>query len=98
VSGDPSFNVLHDFMEFTLNNAGMFCNVTMVDIFSIPMSLTLRGQRTQTTGTLVANGRDNILAGVAAVSGFGSLVVSGLRVIAAGHGIGAACQGGGGSI
>ena len=87
VSSDPSYNVLHDFMEFTLNNAGMFCNVTMVDMFSIPMSLTLRGQRTQTTGTLVANGRDNIFAGVAAAAGFGSLVVSGLRVIAPGHGI-----------
>ena len=87
VSSDPSYNVLHDFMEFTLNNAGMFCNVTMVDMFSIPMSLTLRGQRSQTTGTLVANGRDNIFAGVAAAAGFGSLVVSGLRVIAPGHGI-----------
>ena len=87
VSSDPSYNVLHDFMEFTLNNSGMFCNVTMVDMFSIPMSLTLRGQRTQTTGTLVANGRDNIFAGVAAAARFGSLVVSGLRVIAPGHGI-----------
>jgi hypothetical protein len=87
VSTDPSYDVLHDFMEFTLNNAGMFCNVTMVDMFSIPMSLTLAGQRTQTTGTLVANGRDTILAAVSAIPEFRSLVVGGLRVVAPGHGI-----------
>ena len=87
VSTDPSYNVLHDFMEFTLNDAGMFCNVTMVDMFSIPMSLTLRGQQSQTTGTLVTNGRANIFGAISAISEFRSLVVGSLRVIAPGHGI-----------
>jgi hypothetical protein len=87
VSTDPSYNVLHDFMEFTHNDAGMFCNVTMVDMFSIPMSLTLRGQQSQTTGTLVTNGRANIFAALSAISDFRSLVVGNLRVIAPGHGI-----------
>jgi hypothetical protein len=90
VSSDPSYNVLHDFMEFTFNDAGMFCNTTMVDMFSIPMALTLDGQRNQTTGTLVANGRDRIFAGVAANPDFRSLIVGdNLRVIAPGHGINA---------
>jgi Beta-1,3-glucanase len=61
--------------------------VTMVDMFSIPMSLTLNGQRRQTTGTLVTNGRDNIFAAISASPEFKSLVVGGLRVIAPGHGI-----------
>src|SRR2546430_14398211 len=64
VSSDPSYQGLHDFMEFTFNDAGMFCNVTMVDMFSIPMSLTLQGQRGQTTGTLATNGRDNTFAAI----------------------------------
>jgi hypothetical protein len=88
VSADPSYNVLHDFMEFTFKDDGMYCNVTMVDMFSIPMSLTLNGQRSQTTGTLVANGRDNIFAGIAANPAFRPLIVgNNLRVVAPGHGI-----------
>jgi hypothetical protein len=87
VSSDPSYQVLHDFMEFTFNDAGMFCNVTMVDMFSIPMSLTLQGQRSQTTGTLTTNGRDNIFAAISAIPEFKPLVVGSLRVIAPGHGI-----------
>ena len=41
VSSDPSFGVLHDWIEFTFNDAGMFCNTTMVDMFSIPLSVSL---------------------------------------------------------
>jgi hypothetical protein len=88
VSSDPSYGVLHDFMEFTLNNDGMFCNTTMVDMFSIPMALKLDGQSSQTIGTLVANGRDGIFAGIAAIPEFRSLIIgNNLRVIAPGHGI-----------
>jgi len=87
VSSDPSYQVLHDFMEFTFNDAGMFCNVTMVDMFSIPMSITLQGQRSQTTGALTTNGRDNIFAAISAIPEFRPLVVGSLRVIAPGHGI-----------
>jgi hypothetical protein len=88
VSSDPSYNVLHDFMEFTFKDDGMYCNTTMVDMFSIPMALTLNGQRSQTTGTLGANGRDNIFAGIAANPAFRPLIVgNNLRVVAPGHGI-----------
>ncbi|MFC5828122.1 beta-1,3-glucanase family protein [Nonomuraea insulae] len=88
VKSDPGYNVLHDFMEFNFNGGGMFCNTTMVDMFSIPMELRLAGQSTQTSGTLVANGRDQIFAGIAARPNFKPLIVGdNLRVIAPGHGI-----------
>lgn len=88
VPSDPSYNVLHDFMEFTFNSGGMFCNTTMVDMFSIPMELRLAGQATQTSGTLVPNGRDQIFAAIAANPTFRSLIVgANVRVIAPGHGI-----------
>ena len=87
VANDPSYQVLHDFVEFTHNNAGMFCNTTMVDMFSVPLSITLRGAATQTTGTLVAGGRDNIFAAMRANPDYARLVVDDLRVIAPGHGI-----------
>jgi hypothetical protein len=79
--------VLHDFVEFTLDGAGMHCNTTMVDMFSIPLELRLDGQSSQTTGTLAAGGRNNIFNGVAAVADFRPLVVGDLRVIAPAHGI-----------
>ncbi|MEV0346805.1 beta-1,3-glucanase family protein [Nonomuraea sp. NPDC050680] len=88
VSSDPSYGVLHDFMEFTFKSDGMFCNTTMVDMFSIPMELRLDGQSSQTIGTLVPNGRDTIFAGIAANPAFRLLIVGdNLRVIAPGHGI-----------
>ncbi|MCA2223155.1 beta-1,3-glucanase family protein [Nonomuraea aurantiaca] len=88
VSSDPSYGVLHDFMEFTFKSDGMFCNTTMVDMFSIPMELRLDGQSSQTIGTLVPNGRDTIFAGIAANPAFRPLIVGdNLRVIAPGHGI-----------
>ncbi|OJF10715.1 beta-1,3-glucanase family protein [Couchioplanes caeruleus] len=88
VAGDPSFGVLHDCIEFTYNDAGMFCNTTMVDMFSIPMSIKLDGERSQRTGLLTPGGRDRIFAAVAAQPDFGRLVVGDrLRVIAPGHGI-----------
>jgi len=88
VASDPSFDVLHDCAEFTFNSAGMFCNTTMVDMFSIPLAITLRGAQTQTTGTLKAGGRDAIFAGVAAEPDFKRLVIGdNLRVIAPGHGM-----------
>ncbi|MEV6152993.1 beta-1,3-glucanase family protein [Nonomuraea sp. NPDC052129] len=88
VSSDPSYGVLHDFMEFTFKSDGMFCNTTMVDMFSIPMELRLDGQSSQTVGTLVPNGRDTIFAGIAANPAFRPLIVGdNLRVIAPGHGV-----------
>ncbi|WNV85827.1 beta-1,3-glucanase family protein [Umezawaea sp. Da 62-37] len=88
VSGDPSFSVLHDWIEFTHNDGGMFCNTTMVDMFSIPLAIKLVGSATQDTGRLVDGGRDRIFEHVSADPTYAKLVVKDkLRVIAPGHGI-----------
>lgn len=88
VSTDPSYSVLHDWMEFTFNSAGMFCNSTMVDMFSIPIALTLTGATTQSTGALVNGGREAIFTELSALPDYAPLVVGNkLRVIAPGHGI-----------
>ena len=89
VASDPNYPVLHDFVEFTHLPSGMYCNTTMVDQFSVPLAIQLRGSRTQTTGTLVEGGRANIFAQLAANTDFSRLVLDDLRVIAPGHGIGA---------
>jgi Beta-1,3-glucanase len=87
VSSDPSYNVLHDWIEFTFNG-GMFCNTTMVDMFSVPLAINLTGSANQTTGTLKSGGRNAIFSGIAAQSDFSRLIVgNNLRVIAPGHGI-----------
>lgn len=87
VTSDPNYRVLHDCAEFTFNSAGMFCNTTMVDMFSVPMAIRLTGDKEQTTGTLRDGARGKVFADVAATPGFESLVVDDLRVIAPGHGL-----------
>ncbi|PZH02157.1 glycosyl hydrolase [Streptomyces sp. NTH33] len=87
VSSDPSYPVLHDCAEFTYNSAGMFCNTTMVDMFSVPLSIRLTGARDQTTGTVRAGGRAAAFAALRQTEGFSGLVVDDTRVIAPGHGL-----------
>lgn len=88
VSSDPNYNTLHDCAEFTFNSAGMFCNTTMVDMFSVPMSIRLTGAKDQTTGTLKSGARAKVFADLAAVDAFAPLVLGDrLRVIAPGHGL-----------
>ncbi|MGW5177416.1 glycoside hydrolase family 64 protein [Streptomyces sp. NPDC004082] len=87
VASDPNYDVLHDCAEFTYNSAGMFCNTTMVDMFSVPMAIRLTGAADQTTGWLVAGGRDKVFSAVRAVDAFAPLVVGDRRVIAPGHGL-----------
>ncbi|WBB59717.1 beta-1,3-glucanase family protein [Streptomyces sp. WMMC500] len=88
VSTDPNYAVVHDCMEFTLNDAGMFCNTTMVDMFSVPMSIHLTGAKDQTTGTLKDGARKQVFDTLAGTEGFDRLVdADGLRVIAPGHGL-----------
>lgn len=90
VATDPSYNVLHDCVEFTHSDAGMFCNSTMVDMFSIPLAIKLFGAKEQVTGVLKPGGRDAIFAAARALPDFRRLVIGDdLRVIAPGHGIGA---------
>jgi len=88
VSTDPNYNILHDFVEFTFNASGMFCNTTMVDQFSLPLAIQLDGAQSQSTGNVTAGGRDRIFSAIAAEPEFARLAVGDkLRVIAPGHGI-----------
>ncbi|MET7486476.1 glycoside hydrolase family 64 protein [Streptomyces sp. NPDC005538] len=87
VTSDPNYGVLHDCAEFTHNASGMFCNTTMVDMFSVPLSIRLTGAQDQTTGTLRDGGRASVFAAVRQVEEFAPLVVDDTRVIAPGHGL-----------
>ncbi|KOG09353.1 beta-1,3-glucanase family protein [Streptomyces viridochromogenes] len=87
VTSDPNYPVLHDCAEFTYNAAGMFCNTTMVDMFSVPLSIRLTGAKDQTTGRLRAGGRAAAFAAVGQAEAFARLVVDDTRVIAPGHGL-----------
>ncbi|MEY9490615.1 hypothetical protein RKD26_006409 [Streptomyces calvus] len=87
VSSDPNYGVLHDCAEFTYNSSGMFCNTTMVDMFSVPLSIRLTGSKEQTTGTVREGGRAAAFAAVKEVEAFSRLVVDETRIIAPGHGL-----------
>jgi hypothetical protein len=87
VASDPSFGVLYDVVEFTFNDAGMFCNTTSVDMFSVPAEITLAGAKSQTVGTFKPGARAAIFAAIAAEPAFAPLIVDDLRVIAPGHGL-----------
>ncbi|MFJ2607857.1 glycoside hydrolase family 64 protein [Streptomyces sp. NPDC087425] len=87
VASDPNYGVLHDCAEFTYNAAGMFCNTTMVDMFSVPLAIRLTGEKDQTTGTLRPGGRAAAFAAVKQVAEFAPLVVDDTRIIAPGHGL-----------
>ncbi|CCK25312.1 glycosyl hydrolase [Streptomyces davaonensis JCM 4913] len=87
VASDPNYPVLHDCAEFTYNSSGMFCNTTMVDMFSVPMSIRLTGAKDQTTGALRPGGRASVFAAVGQKAEFERLVVDDTRVLAPGHGL-----------
>ncbi|GAB2871593.1 glycoside hydrolase family 64 protein [Streptomyces deserti] len=87
VTSDPNYGVLHDCAEFTYNSSGMFCNTTMVDMFSVPLSIRLTGAKDQTTGTLRDGGRAAAFAAVRQVEEFARLAVDDTRIIAPGHGL-----------
>ncbi|MEV5933445.1 glycoside hydrolase family 64 protein [Streptomyces sp. NPDC052079] len=87
VTSDPNYGVLHDCAEFTYNSSGMFCNTTMVDMLSVPLSIRLTGSQDQTTGTIREGGRAAAFAAVKEVEAFSPLVVDDTRIIAPGHGL-----------
>lgn len=87
VSTDPNYAVLHDCAEFTYKDGRIYCNTTMVDMFSIPMSIALTGEQSPSTGELVDGGRANIFSALRDHPDFGRLVVEDRRVIAPGHGV-----------
>lgn len=85
--GDPNYDILHDCAEFTYKNGSMYCNTTMVDMFSVPLSIQLKGDKDQTTGELKDGGRDAVFKAVKGAEGFDKLVIDDKRVIAPGHGM-----------
>ncbi|MEV0691968.1 glycoside hydrolase family 64 protein [Streptomyces sp. NPDC050388] len=87
VTSDPNYGVLHDCAEFTYNSAGMFCNTTMVDMFSVPLGIRLTGSEDQTTGTFREGGRRAVFGAIRQVEAFSRLVVDDTRIIAPGHGL-----------
>ncbi|GGS42634.1 beta-1,3-glucanase family protein [Streptomyces griseoviridis] len=87
VASDPNYKVLHDCAEFTYNASGMFCNTTMVDMFSVPMAIRLTGAKDQTAGTVRPGGRAAAFEAVRRVAEFAPLVVDDTRIIAPGHGL-----------
>lgn len=87
VASDPSYGLLHDFVELTNGDTGLWCNTTMVDMFGLPLQLEVTGTGTHTTGPVTEGGRARALASLAALPAWSGLVVEDLRIIAPGHGI-----------
>lgn len=85
VEDDHGFDVLHDSVEFTHNEDGMFCNTSMVDQFSVPLGIRLTGDDDQSTGFLLSGGRDAIFETLSADPDFSVLVFDDHRIIAPGH-------------
>lgn len=80
---DPNIQTSWDFCEFTFNSSQLFANITYVDFFSIPISLSL----TNTSGTtqhvsgILAGGLDQVCADLLAQhaadgAGWNQLVVT----------------------
>ena len=92
---DPNYSTLLDWSELTYNGSGLFINSSQVDMFAIPHTVSVTGSNGQkrSTGTVVANGRDNVINGLRAQPGWGDTVVTSgsevLRVLAPGKAAGA---------
>jgi hypothetical protein len=79
-SGDPNqgFWQLYEWCEFTFDDAGMHCNSTVVDQFSIPNMVTLTGKQKgiQRTGELVPGSRAKIISEITSTPGYERLAIS----------------------
>jgi Beta-1,3-glucanase/Ricin-type beta-trefoil lectin domain len=73
---DPNSKILFDWSEFTYNDSGLWLNSSQVDMFALPHTVSVNGVAgSQSTGTLVANGRDNVINGMKA-AGLGGAVTT----------------------
>ncbi len=93
--GDPTRDILFDWSELTYNDAGLWLNSSQVDMFAVPHSVSVTGASgaTRTTGTLVANGRQQIIDAMRANPDWARSVVTRadgtvLRVLAPGKAAG----------
>ncbi|KAF2743342.1 glycoside hydrolase family 64 protein [Sporormia fimetaria CBS 119925] len=60
---DPNFNTVWDFVEFTYNEHQLFANITWVDMFCLPLSISLTNTNgnTQTVQGMPASGMSTIV-------------------------------------
>jgi hypothetical protein len=70
--GDPNRDVLFDWSEFTLNDAGLWLNSSQVDMFAVPHEVNVQGGdgRTLRTGTLKPGGRQRVIDEIRKQPGF----------------------------
>ena len=97
-NGDPSQNILFDWVEFSRSSTtGIDIDTTMVDMFSVPLSVSVTDTSgsTQTEGQLVPGGRASIFSQIQSLGGdWPNLIYKDpstgtpLRVISPYHGIG----------
>ncbi|MFJ2608519.1 glycoside hydrolase family 64 protein [Streptomyces sp. NPDC087425] len=92
---DPNHDILFNWSEYTLNDAGLWLNSTQVDMFSAPYAVGVRRAdgSTLTTGHLKAGGYNGVLDDLRGRSGgWAGLVQTRsdgtvLRALAPGHGL-----------
>lgn len=93
---DPNRNILFNWTEYTLNDAGLWINSTQVDMFSAPYAVGVRlpDGSTRTTGHLKPGGYNGVLNALRSQpGGWAGLIQTRpdgtvLRALAPGHGIG----------
>ena len=70
-SSDPNHDILFDWTEWARSGVSFDINTTMVDMFSVPMSVSITGTdgTKQTAGQLVSNGRANIFNALTSLGG-----------------------------
>jgi hypothetical protein len=77
VPSDPNYDILFDWVEFTFNSSGWNGNTTAVDMFGLPLQISLAGSSgTQTVGTL-PGGRSAAIDGIQSASGWSGTVITG---------------------
>ncbi|WP_394814452.1 glycoside hydrolase family 64 protein [Streptomyces chisholmiae] len=91
---DPNRDILFNWSEYTLNDAGLWINSTQVDMFTVPYTVGVEEQNgtVRTTGELKPGGYSAVFDAVTD-AGWGNLVHTDqngtpLRVLSPGHGVG----------
>lgn len=93
---DVNRDVLFDWSEYTLNDAGLWINSSQVDMFSVPHAVGVKNTAgaVKNTGNLIANGRNSVFDALAGQpGGWGNLIYTRpsdglrLRALAPGKGI-----------
>ncbi|MGA1813816.1 beta-1,3-glucanase family protein [Frondihabitans sp. 4ASC-45] len=75
VKTDPNYGTIYDWVEFARDGSRIFINTTMVDMFSVPISVSVTNAdgSNETQGRLVGNGRNKIFNALKSY-GWGNLI------------------------